>query len=223
MMKPTWHESLPPARTPAQIMLSVTVPTPFRQLHCLFPTTGTSTSCSVWGKGKATDGKKDEELFTHKPMNHRTHEHWNTNNSLTSLLDCTPASHPAISAIVEHTATRCQAHRSDVVSESDWWGESEQSDVVVVGHTVIVWVQNDFDNISGHLIWICTPQALKTKRNRPPRRTWTKVIEMKKKYRRFDKKMYCKHLSLCCIWAGRVRKLGSVFQHLCSWNVSGIT
>lgn len=51
----TWHESFPPARTPAQIMLSVIVPTPFRQLHCLFPTTGTCTSCRVWGNGNDTE------------------------------------------------------------------------------------------------------------------------------------------------------------------------
>lgn len=51
-----WHESLPPATTPAQIMLSVIVPTPFRQLHCLFPTTGTSTSCRVWGNGNDAEG-----------------------------------------------------------------------------------------------------------------------------------------------------------------------
>lgn len=52
----TWHESFPPARTPAQIMLSVIEPTPFRQLHCLFPTTRTSTSCRVWGNGNDTEG-----------------------------------------------------------------------------------------------------------------------------------------------------------------------
>lgn len=179
MKQPTWHESLPPARTPAQIMLSVTLPTPFRQLHCLFPRTGSSTSCRRWGNGKDTDGMKDEEKFTHKPTNYRTHGHWNKASRLASLSDCSPARHPAFSAAVEHAATRSQTHRSDVVGESDWRRESEQSNVVVAGHTVIVWVQNDCGNISGHLVWVWALQALTAERNLPSE--WIYAAVYKKK------------------------------------------
>ena len=39
---------------------------------------------------------------------------------LTSLVDPTPASNPAVSSVVERTVTGCQTDRSDVVGESDW-------------------------------------------------------------------------------------------------------
>lgn len=94
---------------------------------------------------------------------------------LTSLVDCAPASDPAVSTVVEHTVTGCQTHRSDVVCECDWWGESEQSNVVVVGVTVIVWMQNDTGDTSGHFVWVCALQVLSTERNLPSRRTCTEV------------------------------------------------
>lgn len=94
---------------------------------------------------------------------------------LTSLLDCAPASDPAISTFVEHTVTGCQTHRSDVVCEFDWRGESEQSNVVVAGVAVIVWMQNDCGNSSGHLVWVFALKVLTTERNLPSRRTCAKV------------------------------------------------
>lgn len=50
----TWQESFPPSSGPAHIMFSVIAETPLRHLHCLFPTTGTSTSCRTWGEGRET-------------------------------------------------------------------------------------------------------------------------------------------------------------------------
>lgn len=116
----------------------------------------------------------EKKQIKHFPTNFRWHEHCtktkqlvSNTSRLTSLLDCTPASDPAISTVVEHTAAGCQTHRSDVVCEFDWWGESEQSDVVVVGVAVIVWMQNDSGNSSGHFVWVCALQVLTTKGNLP--------------------------------------------------------
>lgn len=139
----TWHESFPPARTPAQIMLSVIVPTPFRQLHCLFPTTGTCTSCRVWGNGNDT-----EETTTWQTLEWKAwwQEHWSPGKDLwrtsrlTSLIHSSPASDPAVGSIVEHTVIGCQTHWSDVVCECDRWRELEQSNIVVATVAVIVWV-----------------------------------------------------------------------------------
>lgn len=60
-MESTWHESLPPVSTPAQSMLSVTEPTPLRQLYCLLPRTGTSTSCRAWGEGRDSEGQDERQ------------------------------------------------------------------------------------------------------------------------------------------------------------------
>ena len=121
--------------------------------------------------------QQEERQFTHPSTVHKTYEnnHLSATSRLTSLLDCAPASDPAISTVVEHTVTGCQTHRSDVVCELDWWGEFEQSNVVVAGVTVIVWMQNDSGNSSGHFVWVFSLQVLTAERNLPSRRTVTEV------------------------------------------------
>ena len=81
-----------------------------------------------------------------------TDYHWDSLNSigkqlfshcwylLTSFIAVSPTGHPAVSAIVEHAATGCQTHRSDVVGEINRCSELEQSDVIVTGVTVVVWM-----------------------------------------------------------------------------------
>ena len=118
--------------------------------------------------------QQEDKQITHAPTDLTSHEHCtdrkqlvSNTSKLTSLLHCAPASDPAIGTVVEHTATGCQTHRSDVVCECDWWGQSEQSDVVIAGVAVIVWMQNDLGNTCGHLVWVVALQVLTTQRNLP--------------------------------------------------------
>ena len=138
------------------------------------------------GRVMTLKDQQEEKQMTHHLKDFRSQEHcskrkqFDSNTSrLTSLLDCAPASDPAICTVVEHTATGCQTHRSDVVCECDWWGESQQSDVVVDGVAVIIWMQNDPGHSSGHFVWVFALQVLTTERNLPSRRTCT-TVKMKK-------------------------------------------
>lgn len=126
-------------------------------------------------RGTATRLKEKQgqihPLITHHRNTEVTLQSLSATSRLTSLVDGTPASDPAVSTIVEHTVAGCQTHRSDVVCECDWRGQSEQSDVVVAGVAVIIWMQNDTGDTSGHFVWVCALQVVTAERNLPSRRT----------------------------------------------------
>lgn len=104
--------------------------------------------------GEQGDNSKSQVMLIDGTQTECNQKDLSATSRPTSLVDCAPASHPALSAVVEHTVTGCQTHRSDVVCECDRRGESEQSNVVVAGVTVIVWMQNDTGDASGHFVWI---------------------------------------------------------------------
>src|SRR4029434_3677101 len=56
-------------------MLSVIVPTPYKELHCVFTITGTSTSCRVPGDGRDTGSDMETR---HSRLGKGTLPHYNT-------------------------------------------------------------------------------------------------------------------------------------------------
>lgn len=114
-------------------------------------------------------GQQERRQFRHPTVVYMTNglQYYPATSRLTSLLDCTPASDPAVCTAVKLTATSCQTHRSDVVCELDWCGESEQSNVIVASGTVIVGMQHNGGNILGHFVWVVSLQALAAQRHLP--------------------------------------------------------
>lgn len=88
---------------------------------------------------------------------------------LTATLDVSPSSDPAVCSCVEHTASCCQTHRSDVVGEVHWRGQLQQADVIVEGLGVVVGISDDLGHCAGHLVGVQRLLGLTTKVNQQTR------------------------------------------------------
>lgn len=74
--------------------------------------------------------------------------------NLTATPDVSPSGDPAVCSCIEHTASCCQAHWSDVVGEVHCRGQLQQADVIVEGLGVVVGMPDDLGHFAGLLIGV---------------------------------------------------------------------
>lgn len=91
--------------------------------------------------------------------------------TLTSACDGSPACDPGGRPRTEGAVVRCETHRIDVAGELHSGGQSEQSDVVIVGVGVVAWMFDDLAHSARLLVGVRELLGFTSKINQQTRRT----------------------------------------------------